>query len=298
MNRDEYIKDKGDRLIAAINKQNHYMNKVRQTADATLDARTLVDLTDMSSKQLGNRLQANAGIGIDLDQLVSRLIYFMKEHHPPGEDEEPQTQARTRHRTQTVDDDDEDESGEALDWAFLGREACFPNNKRPPVSSFLLGPLSLQKRVRNVQTRRARAQRQPLGPATRPQELRQEDIKQSENSNLTHLVTNIHARLVEHLSNNGAKVESELSMLEGEPDAEDIFAACSRHRVYISPDEEPAVSLFDFALNPHSFGQTVENLFYISFLIREGRVKVVVDENELPLLGNLPRARRRSCSPC
>lgn len=287
VNRDEYIKDDGSRMIAAIKKQNHFMTKVRQTADATLDSRTLVDLTDMSGKQLGNRLQANAGIGIDIDQFVSRCIYFMKEHHPPGEHEQPPIQARNRHQTQPADDDDDDESGEGLDWAFLGRNACFPSNKRPPVSSFLLGPLSLQKRARNIQARRARSQRQPLGPATRPQELRQEDIKQSENSNLTHLVKSIKGRLEEHLNNNVAKVESELSLLgPDENEQEYMDAACKRHRIYSTTEDEPAVSLFDFAVNPRSFGQTVENLFYISFLIREGNAKVMVDGDGLPLLGN------------
>ncbi|CAI6337272.1 unnamed protein product [Periconia digitata] len=288
VNRDEYIKDDGSRMIAAINKQNNLMTKVRQTADATLDSRTLVDLTDMSGKQLGDKLQANAGIGIDIDQFLSRCIYYMKEHRPFGENDTEPTQTHRRRRTQTVNDEndeDEEEVEKNLDWAFLGRHACIPSTQFYFGSSFLLGPLSIEKKASNVQTRRARVQRQPLGPATRPQELRQEDIKQSENSNLTHLVKNINTRLREHLHVNAPKVETELSMLDNEPDQEDMFAAFNRHRVYMSPEDgEPAVSLFDFAVNPKSFGQTVENLFYVSFLIREGNAKVVVDEDGLPLL--------------
>ncbi len=44
------------------------------------------------------------------------------------------------------------------------------------------------------------------------------------------------------------------------------------------------VSLFDYILNPRSFGQTVENLFYISFLIKEGSIGIDHDGNGLPLL--------------
>ena len=46
-------------------------------------------------------------------------------------------------------------------------------------------------------------------------------------------------------------------------------------------------SLFDFVLNPHSFGQTVENLFYVSFLIKEGACEIKNDSQGLPALGKL-----------
>jgi hypothetical protein len=245
----------------------------------------MVTMTDIAGKALNATLHGNsAGIGVDIDQFVSRCIYFMKEGEPAGVNGVGATQQRTRRRQTQVEEEDEDEEdgGEGLDWALLGRLACFPSNKRPPVSSFLLGPLSLQKRARTV-TRRARAQRQPLGPATRPQEVRQEDIRQSENSNLTHLVTTIRTRLSTHISQGASRIEEELNDIE-DPDEDDHVAACNRHRVHTTPNGEAAVSLFDFVVNPTSFGQTVENLFYISFLIREGNARVLVDDDSLPLL--------------
>jgi hypothetical protein len=264
------------------------MAKVKQTADAALDARVLVFASDLASKRLKNTLHGNSSVGIDVDQFVSRCIHFMRSGgNPATSNGTPSTQARHRRRTTAEEEEDEEDedTGEALDWELLGKEACFPFNKRPPVSSFLLGPLSVQRRVRASQTRRARSQRQPVGPATKPQELTQSDIKQSENSNLPQLVTGIKTRLETHIEASGKKAAEELEEIEGEPDDEDIDAASRRHRVRMTPEGEGAVSLFDFVVNPTSFGQTVENLFYISFLIREGTVKVLEDDYGLPLLG-------------
>ncbi|KAG4218885.1 hypothetical protein PC116_g32635, partial [Phytophthora cactorum] len=44
------------------------------------------------------------------------------------------------------------------------------------------------------------------------------------------------------------------------------------------------IDLLRFVVNPRSFGQTVENMFYVSFLIRDGRIKIDFDENKLPTL--------------
>jgi hypothetical protein len=296
-NRDELTKPGNNGLLEHIKTQNRLMGKVKQTSDAALDSRVMVTASDLANKKLQNMLNGNNSVGIDVDQFVSRCIQFMRSGGVPPTPNVPSTQARRR-RTQTQDDeDDADESTEALDWALLGREACFPFTKRPPVSSFLLGPLSVQKKVRKTQTQRtARSQRQPQGPASRPQELTQADMKQSENSNLTHLVEGILKRLKTHINDQAEKWEGELNELEEEPDEEDFEAASRRHRVWRSSDDSPAVSLFDFVVNPHSFGQTVENIFYVSFLIKEGRVKVDIDDTGLPLLGKLIRSAHQTVS--
>ena len=42
--------------------------------------------------------------------------------------------------------------------------------------------------------------------------------------------------------------------------------------------------MLEYALDPQDFGQTVENLFRISFLIKEGKFGVQDDDDGLPTL--------------
>ena len=47
---------------------------------------------------------------------------------------------------------------------------------------------------------------------------------------------------------------------------------------------EEGICLFRFALNPESFSNSVENLFYISFLIRDGKAAIIETDDGDPLL--------------
>lgn len=47
---------------------------------------------------------------------------------------------------------------------------------------------------------------------------------------------------------------------------------------------DDGVNLFAFALNPESFSDSVENLFYISFLIRDGKAAITDDDEGSPML--------------
>lgn len=46
--------------------------------------------------------------------------------------------------------------------------------------------------------------------------------------------------------------------------------------------EDRQVNLFKFFINPHSFAQSVENLFYTSFLVRDGKLKMDLDDDGVP----------------
>jgi non-structural maintenance of chromosomes element 4 len=191
------------------------------------------------------------------------------------------TQSQPRRRQTEQDDEEHDEQ---LNWAHLGRQACFPFNTRPCLSGFLLGPLSVQKKIRQPIQRRAREARANPANATRPQELVSADLEKQETANLTVICKEIE-RLLSHIQGAGfAACDRELEARGGGADdmtAEELLEMSLRHGL----SNDGCVPLFDFCVNPRSFGQTVENLFYISFLIKEGSVGLNFDDRGLPTLG-------------
>ena len=241
---------------------------------------------DLSARRTTQLNLGDATSGIDVDEFVGKCIIFMR--HGLNNRGKALTARRRRGQDDSADETDARElydEGDAFDWECLGRRACFPNNGRPPVPGFLLGPLSVQRRARKVTQRRERLQKRDPKDAVRPEELKAQDLEKATISNLTTLCKNIRELLVHTMVTGQAKVEEEFMKMTGEdiPD-EEIRAIMLKHGI---ADDE-GVPLFHFVVNPKSFGQTVENLFYVSFLIRDGTAGFGNDSNMLPTL-------RKSC---
>jgi hypothetical protein len=244
-----------------------------------------IGISDVLYKSSAQLTLGDNSTGVDIDEFVSRCIMFMKNDH--GNASATSTQRRRQRQSRRDDDDDDDEDqdpNDVLDWAHLGTHACFPFNLRPPIPSFLLGPLSVQKKLRAQTQRRARQRRDSTVREVRPEALTERDLQTSENNALTTLCSNIKNILDVH-----CRVASEAVEALGDVEDDEILAEMKRHRIA----RTGGPSLFDFAIDPHSFGQTVENIFYISFLIKEGNVGLDMDDDGLPTLGKLSQ---RVCS--
>lgn len=268
---------RSDGLLQTLNRANDLFTNVKQTSDATLDSRLLVSTADLSVKRTQQLNVGDAAPGIDVNDFIGKCITFMRKGDPRSQG------ARSTQRRRVGDDNHDSaeegsaDEGDASNWEWLGRQACFPNNLRPPVPGFLLGPLSVQKRVRQQTQRRERLQKRDPRDAVRPEEIKASAIEKSENSNLTTLCRQIRA-LLHHIQGEGkAKVEAEAT---DDMTDDEINALMTKHNM----SDDGGVSLFRFVINPRSFGQTVENMFYVSFLIKEAAFGIEFDSNQLPTL--------------
>ncbi|KAF8424227.1 hypothetical protein BGX38DRAFT_1304188 [Terfezia claveryi] len=189
-NKAEYLLPNSTGLLTTLTKANQLFKSVKQTSDATLDSRILVDAADMAyNRAKALSLGASAATGIDIDEFVGKLITYMRNSPDVGQ--------------RRAGDDDEQhgggDEGDMLDWAYLGRTATFKGNKRPATSDFLLGPLSVQKRQRIIKSRASGLKRNAAN-IVRPQELKPSDIQNQESNSTTKLVMEIADTLDEYLT--------------------------------------------------------------------------------------------------
>ncbi|XP_001925740.1 non-structural maintenance of chromosomes element 4 homolog A [Sus scrofa] len=55
-------------------------------------------------------------------------------------------------------------------------------------------------------------------------------------------------------------------------------------QTYFQEDPDTPMSFFDFVVDPHSFPRTVENIFHVSFIIRDGFARIRLDQDRLPVI--------------
>ncbi|KAJ9094108.1 hypothetical protein QFC19_008060 [Naganishia cerealis] len=154
-------------------------------------------------------------------------------------------------------DVDEEDPGQARrggvlgDWAKLGWMAI-KRSRRVPGAEFMNGMMAVEHKKRIV-TRKAK-QKQAAGPEVRPQEVRSEDMTRAINPTIRN--------------------------------TDELRKLLNRR----TDDEEGGINYFKWVINPRSFGQTMENVFYTSFLVREGHAAIEQSEdgNGIPMICRSP----------
>lgn len=284
-NTEEYLQPDSRGLHDAILKADLLTKQVRQTTEATIDSRLLVSTTDLSYRKTLRLTQGSLSQGIDVDEFVSKCITYMRQGRGIQDDNAPglsSTQRQRRRPTRGGEDEEDDigDEGDMMNWPHLGRFASLPYIRRPALPGFLLGPLSVEKKARKITKRSA-----PFRPnnltETRPEVLNVEDLAKREND-----LTAICGKILQQLSTLQEDLQEAVADLIDD-DMEDQEKNTIMHKHGLR--STGGIDLMRFVVNPKSFGQTVENMFYVSFLIRDGRVEIDFDEFGLPALAPVDR---------
>lgn len=285
-NPDEYLQADPKALLDYFEKSDMLLEGVKQTSEAAIDSRGLLIAADLSARRVQRLTSGNVGSGIDVDEFVSKCITYMLHGGGIRDDDAPELSSTQRRRREpnrgALGSDDEDgvgDDGDMLNWEHLGRYASIPCAHRPAVPGFLLGPLSVEKKVRKI-TRRMEPFKINSLKEVRPEVLNAEDLANSEKNDLTAICRKIRRRLK---TMQEAAQDAVEDAVDDDMTEEETRRLMDKH----SLRDTGGVDLLKFVVNPHSFGQTVENMFYVSFLIRDGYVKVDFDKNGLPALGTL-----------
>ncbi|KAI1178940.1 hypothetical protein F4777DRAFT_41230 [Nemania sp. FL0916] len=281
-NTDELSNPKSLFLHETVARANELSHHVKQTGEAIIDSKFLVAAADASYRRAARLANGNVAQGLDVDEFVSKCITYMRLGGGIPEDDAPELTSTQQHRRRPArgngGDSDEDEmgdDGDMMNWEHLGRFACVPNVRRPAVPGFLLGPLSVEKKVRKVVKRSAPFKADNLRE-TRPEVLNAEDVQRAEKNDLTAICAKILRRLQEVQDEAQTAVEAAFEA-HGDTHVQRLMNEYGLR-------DTGGIDLLKFVINPRSFGQTVENLFYVSFLIRDGAVQVEFDDNGLASL--------------
>ncbi|KAI8722280.1 Non-structural maintenance of chromosomes element 4 [Fusarium sp. LHS14.1] len=284
-NTEEYLQSDSRGLHDAILRADELSKKVRQTTEATIDSRLLVSTTDLSYRKTLRLTQGSLSQGLDVDEFVSKCITYMRQGRGIIDDNAPELSStqRQRRRPTRGDEDGEDDvgdDGDMMNWPHLGRFASLPYIRRPALPGFLLGPLSVEKKARKITKRSA-----PFRPnnltETRPEVLNVEDLAKREND-----LTAICGKILHQLQNIQADIQQTvMDLIDDDMDEDEKTRIMHNHGLRSTG----GIDLMRFVVNPKSFGQTIENMFYVSFLIRDGRVEIDFDEFGLPALAPVDR---------
>ncbi|KAI1851161.1 hypothetical protein JX265_013279 [Neoarthrinium moseri] len=286
LNKDKYIQPGDDGLRRTLRKANTLNRNVKQTTEATLDSRLMVETVELSYKKTAALTSGDAGQGVDIDGFVTECLRYMRLGAGIHDDDAQELTSTQRQRRRSSrgprggrgGSDDEDEigdEGDACNWEHLGRFACLPHVRRPATPGFLLGPLSVEKKARKVAKRSA-----PFRPnslrETRPEVLEAKDIQRNEDNDLAAICSKTYRRLEEVHE-------------EAQDSAEAAFEADNAeegHRIMqkFGLRTNGGIDYFKFVINPKSFGQTIENMFYVSFLIRDNKISLEFDDDGFPTL--------------
>ncbi|CCE72582.1 Piso0_000168 [Millerozyma farinosa CBS 7064] len=157
-----------------------------------------------------------------------------------------QTKRYMEQQSSSVSNEGGDDEFHSLDWVRLGT-LYETVSLKPVTNEFLLGALETEKKQRAPRARNI------------------DDTKHATSTTANLLAAS-------DISNNNEKSTADM--------VKDVFQAFLSKRD--THDNKEGINFFKFFINPHSFPQSIENLFFTSFLIKDSKLKIYKGADGIP----------------
>lgn len=252
-NRLNYAKPGSTGLTQTLDKAEELFKAIRpgQCREAVLDSTLIKHCASLGVEQ-AKEVHANL-ISFESLAFADHLVGFVKCDRVgvgDNEDDDNEEVAPTGRRRPRI--------RHQLDWAKLGQHCQTFFRRRVPTVDLMYGPMALEVKERKAPQRR---QAPRVSAKVEPQKLDSTDIHEEAT---TKEVDRIGKVLVAELTRAAELSEQTI--------------------------EETSISYFDFVLNPTSFSQTIENIFHVSFLIKDGKVAINIEDDGLPYIHLMPQS--------
>ncbi|TYJ56829.1 hypothetical protein B9479_002439 [Cryptococcus floricola] len=228
-------------LAQALAKQSQLFTSVRDTGIGTLDA-NLIRTNAENAMGLAKRFKID-GVTFDIDEFLIKIkgqLGLDRAEMMDQDAEESDLEDDGPTQGQGRGRAQQARAGTLGDWEKLGWMAARYGRRMPGVE-FMYGPLQVEYKPRNPNTQR---QKQAMVEETQATVVEQNaEASKKTTDDFTNNIKTVYKILVNH-----------------------------------APDGE-SMNFFRLVVNPTSFGQTVENCFFLSFLIKDGKAGVYVEED-------------------
>ena len=228
--------------------------KVKDTRVHLEDSEVFKEASDFAALNARNIVFDDSGIALDDKEFFKCLRRFaVTDPSLLSRNDIGDNDGNNSNDEDDVEDDDLDEEEEAIadeytfnktNWLKLGI-LYHQVSKKSILVDFLNGPLKAEKR--KIVRARNVDDTKGSGMAKTARQVQASDISGNQEQNTANMVKSVYQTYIEKYDGNG-------------------------------------VNLFKFFINPRSFGQSVENLFYTSFLVKDGRLKLYVNNDGMPCI--------------
>ena len=247
-NRTNVLVPDDNTLQEAVDRTTDLFKNVKTTAEATLDSEVLITTMDLAAKKA--RLLQVGDFSLSLQHYLDRLRLYLGHDNDQLPPIETVGDVSARHRS---------EVGSRHGLVNGGSSSLYRTSR--PMNWAKLG------RVAKGLTRNVNVCGFMLGPLSIERKERKATQRASSSVALKSMPTIRPTELRSEDINQQENTTTANVMM--------VYKYCQKHA---------PIQMFKFFINPEHFGQTVENLFYLSFLVRDGLVRVLDDEQGLPIL--------------